>query len=173
MQIEDGFHLFLTVEDIPVAGLDIEPVVANAIIPSLCERFLIDDLQNVSIKAHAARFDKEGFFLRGRMRADVLQACVVSLEPVWSHVEAHFEVEFQPEAHVAALDINPEDFETEIPEPIGAEGADIGDVIGQIFALEIPLYPKHPDAALDPNFASEMAEKEASPFAVLRNLEKK
>jgi len=173
MQVETGFRLLLAVEDIPLVGLDIEPVVADEIIPSLCERFLVDDLKNVVIKAHASRFDKAGFFLRGFMRADVLQACVVSLEPVWSYVEADFEVEFQPEADVAALDIDPEDFETEVPEPIGAEGADIGDVIGQIFALEIPLYPKHPDAEVDPKFASEMAENQASPFAVLRNLEKK
>lgn len=173
MQIETGFRLLLAVEDIPLAGLDIEPVVADEILPSLCERFLIDDLQNVMIKAHASRFDKAGFFLRGVMRADVLQACVVSLEPVWSHIEARFEVEFQPEADVAALDIDPEDFETEVPEPIGAEGADIGDVIGQFFALEIPLYPKHPNAEMDPKFATEMAENLTSPFAILRNLEKK
>ncbi len=173
MQIESGFHLVIAVDDIPISGLDIEPSVSEDIIASLCERFLVDGLQNIFIKAHAARFDKDGFFLRGLMRADVLQTCVVSLEPVWSHVEANFDVEFQPEAHVAALDVDPEDFETEVPEPIGPEGADIGDVIGQIFALEIPLYPKHPDAELDPQFSSEMAENRASPFAVLRNLEKK
>ena len=173
MQIEDGFHLTISIDDIPASGLDIKPEIPAAILPSLCERFLVDGMKNIELKAHASRFDRDGFYLRGVMKAEVLQSCVISLEPVWSLVNASFEVEFQPADRVAEMDIDPDDFETEVPEPIGADGADIGDVIAQIFALEIPLYPKHPDAVLDQAFSANEPEKPASPFAVLQNYEKK
>lgn len=171
--IEEDFHFRVKLDDVPPNGLQIAPHVSPDIYPSLCARFNVDQLDDLKISLSVTRFDKAGLYVHGAMSGKVCQTCVVSLEPVWSDVNVDFEVEFQPQDVIDKLGIDPDDFEQDIPELIEEGGANIGDVAAQIFALEIPLYPRHPNAQLDDQRGLAIAEKSESPFAILRSLEKK
>jgi hypothetical protein len=114
------------------------------------------------------------FRLSGRLRAEIGQACVVTLEPVDSNVEEGFDVTFWPEEDMPAprggeVDLN----EEPEPEPIVAGQIDVGRVVFECLAAAIDPFPRKPGASLDwhsPAPADGTANKPESPFAVLARI---
>ena len=98
----------------------------------------------------------------GELRAEVVQACVVSLEPVAQSVEDAFTLRFVP-AGTESPDDDPE-----APDELPYEGStiDLGEAAAEQLALALDPYPRHPDAALD----SVVDEPEAGPLAALAAL---
>jgi uncharacterized metal-binding protein YceD (DUF177 family) len=85
------------------------------------------------------------FSLRGKIAADVIQSCVVTLEPVPGHVEEDFDELFAAEGYEPPE----EDEEAEIPEFFTGSDIDIGELAAQILALSLNPYPRAPGAALE------------------------
>lgn len=114
------------------------------------------------------------FRLSGRLRAEIRQACVVTLEPIDSTIDEGFDVTFWPEeampeprGGVVDLDEEPE------PEPIAAGRIDVGRVAFECLAAAIDPFPRKPGATLDwrsPAPADATASTPESPFAVLANI---
>ena len=86
--------------------------------------------------------------LWGTLKAHVTQACVVTLEPVRSSIEAAFERHYTlgkgPETRVPE-DISPDGEEP--PEPLVGDTVDLGAAVAEQLALEIEPFPRAPDAA--------------------------
>ena len=161
-------------EDIPVSGYDFNPEITDDLCAALAKRCLVDEVKDVVLKYRVSPFDKKGLYVTGHMRGDVRQTCGISLEPMWTLIDIPFEIEFQPADVVAAIDVAEDDFETDVPEIMDIDGADVGDVAAQIFALEIPLYPRKPDIELGTLLVDREAKADIpSPFAVLESLKKK
>ena len=114
------------------------------------------------------------FRLWGRLRADITQACVVTLEPVESTIQEGFDVAFWPEEDMPAPRSGVVDLDEETdPEPIVAGHIDIGGVVFECLAAAIDPFPRRQGATLDwsaPAPAEGAASKPASPFAVLANV---
>jgi uncharacterized protein DUF177 involved in 23S rRNA accumulation len=117
------------------------------------------------------------YHLTGTLRAEVMQACVVTLDPVDSTIEESFDVTFWPEEEMpepssGALDLD----EEPDPEPIVSGQIAVGRVVFECLAAAIDPFPRRPDAVLDRNSAA-AAEgavgKTESPFAVLANIKPK
>ena len=70
------------------------------------------------------------------------QICGVTLEPLWTHIEQNFSTEFQPQELVVKYVVPEDDFDTELPEAMQNGQADIGEMVTQLFAMEIPSYPR-------------------------------
>ncbi len=97
--------------------------------------------------------------LSGHLNAEVSQACVVTLEPVTSRIEAEFTLLYSLEpglvpapadtegAGVAEVVIDPE--AEEPPEPIEPGGLDLGEVVAQQLAVALDPYPRAPGAAVE------------------------
>ena len=114
------------------------------------------------------------FGLTFHLLADVTQSCVVTLEPVPSHLERSFERELHfagPVRHKApesqaelVLDTDPE----EGPEEITSLHYDLAVPVLEEYALSLEPYPRRPGVEFavktDPEDAPE------SPFAVLKGL---
>lgn len=161
-------------EDIPVSGYDFNPEITDDLCAALATRCLVDEVKDVVLKYCVSPFDKKGLYVTGHMRGNVRQTCGISLEPMWTLIDIPFEIEFQPADVVAAMDVAEDDFETDVPEIMDIDGADVGDVAAQIFALEIPLYPRKPDIELGTLLVDREAKADIpSPFAVLESLKKK
>ncbi len=116
--------------------------------------------------------------VEGRLDADAVQRCVVSLAPVPERVASEFTLIFREQAEGEAQreeEIDPAG-EEELPEPFGPEGIDLGEAVAQQFALALAPYPRHPDATLSvTRVGPPMEEGEAqkpNPFAVLKNLKR-
>lgn len=111
--------------------------------------------------------------LAGRLTADVVQACVMTLAPVPGHVETEFTILYgDGGVGDEGIDIDPELESTVEPWPEGA--LDLGEIVAQELVLALEPYPRAPGAALDPSYeasgsAADAPEK-VNPFAVLGNL---
>lgn len=134
----------------------------------LAARFEIVALDHFAASVRLQR--KEGNLIRvsGRLEADLVQTCVVTLEPFPSHVEDGFSVEFtegapEPEPEIVL------DADHEPPESIEDGIVDIGELVAQFLSLALDPHPRAPGAALGAVW-SEEGRAALSPFAVLEKL---
>jgi uncharacterized metal-binding protein YceD (DUF177 family) len=100
---------------------------------------------------------------RGRLRAKLVQPCVVTLEPVPQEVDEPLDWRILPPGKEPAeeIDEGPDEIESE---PDGT--VDLGEALAQSLSLALDPYPRAPDAQL-PEEAKDAA---SSPFAALRAL---
>lgn len=131
---------------------------------------LARDLDLVSLDALVGRFRLAGSAHRltvtGRVEAEIVQTCVVTLEPFASRVSEPVEVAFSDAEPAPGGDAQDADAETvERPDPIVDGTIDLGGLTAEFLALGLDPYPRKPGAA----FTFE-AEAEESPFAVLKDL---
>lgn len=118
---------------------------------------------------------------RGHLEADVVQECVVTLEPLPAHVAEDFRVtygEAEPAPTLAEIDLDYE--EADPPEPIEGGIIDLGALVAEHLALGLDPYPRKVGAELPQEFepknepASESAKGETrKPFAGLDKLVRK
>lgn len=111
------------------------------------------------------------FLVSYDMTADLVQACVVSLEPVPAHIEKQFrrELHYTPNLRRPAegeVTLSPE--EEEGPEEIGSLHYDLAGPLVEEFLLSIDPYPRAEGVAFEP--PQDREDKPQSPFAVLKGL---
>lgn len=115
----------------------------------------------------------------GRFEADVVQTCVISLEPVSASLNEEINLVFARDFEKSADIVDPED-----AEPLEGEMIDLGELVAEELSLALDPYPRHPD--IDPEsidlgpgaslISEEEAEKGAertNPFEVLAALKPK
>ena len=108
--------------------------------------------------------------VRGRLRAALVQHCVVPLEPVPARVDAPLDLRLLPDGEA------PADEDPDSPDEIESPGdvADLGEAVAEQLALALDPYPRAPGAELpegtqDPEEA-EAAPARPNPFAALKAL---
>ena len=99
----------------------------------------------------------------GRLDADIVQTCVVTLEPVAQRVEEEVALRLLPPGQEPRDD--PDEGADEIATERGV--ADLGEAVAEQLALALDPYPRAPGAAL-PAEASEAAEHPMAALAKLR-----
>jgi hypothetical protein len=117
------------------------------------------------------------YALSGTLRAQVEQACVVTLDPVISTIEEDFRAAFWPEEDIAppqggVLDLD----EAAEPQPIVGNQITVGRLVVECLAASLNPYPRKPGATFDwhePAAAAGAGSQPESPFAVLANLRTK
>ncbi|WP_422373433.1 YceD family protein [Hoeflea sp.] len=141
-----------------------------------------DVLDVVAFEAEIAigRWKRDGVRLKGRVRATVEQACVVTLDPVEQHIDEEVEAVFLPENSRLAkrmTDGNGEMFldpeGPDLPDTFAGDTIDVGAVAAEFAALAIDPYPRQPDLGYADRIESdEETDKKPSPFAVLQGLKR-
>ena len=113
--------------------------------------------------------------LDGRLRSDVVQTCVVSLEPVPQKIDHAFRMSFAMAGSEAAppaprpgaeVLVNPE---SDPPDLLGGTTIDLGGVLLEQFSLALDPYPRAPGAAIQAD-AGPAEDQPESPFAALAAL---
>ncbi|AXC50007.1 DUF177 domain-containing protein [Paracoccus suum] len=110
--------------------------------------------------------DGDGWRLEGRMTADVVQPCVVSLAPVPAHLDEEVTRVWSPHVRQPEAGGETEMTSDEI-EALG-QWIDLGEVATESLSLALPLYPRAPGAGLEQPEAE--AEAPRRPFANLDKL---
>ena len=110
------------------------------------------------------------FAYDARLAADILQSCVVTLEPVHSHLDVNVErtlhlVKVPSSAQVSPRELAP--CTEEGPEEIQDPRYDIAGPVLEEFALAIDPYPRAPGVVFE---AAADSEPRESPFAALKSL---
>lgn len=180
---EPEFSLIVAAADVPPAGKELRFDVDETIRRKLAARMGIVALKRLTGTASLRPYRKEGLTLDCRFEADLVQSCVVTLEPVDEHVEEEFRQRYLP-AHLLdlpsakapdsqreiAIDIEADD----APEPLAAGGVDVGEAVAERLALALDPYPRKPGASFDtpPEEPGDASESRPNPFAALEKLKK-
>jgi uncharacterized metal-binding protein YceD (DUF177 family) len=183
--LTNEFSRRLVIEPWPGDGMNVDVSADPAERRSLAERF--DLLEVRALRGHG-RLERRGaeLVLRGWLEADVVQECVVSLEPVPARLRQPLErryrrggpsaparARFEPHGTVVL-----EDDEAEVEPVIGCE-IDLGVVFAEELGLALEPYPRAPGAAaLDagdpgPHVSVGSEDRPGKPFAALRQLQEK
>lgn len=126
-------------------------------------------------------------YVKGRFSADIVQRCVVSLEPVPAQIEDQFEAWFTDEGQAISLDKikrersnahkhgeQPITEENEDPEAIIDGRIDLGDLVTQFLSLALDPFPRaegHHYGIDDEekNYSEKVTEVRKNPFAALKD----
>ena len=107
----------------------------------------------------------------GRIVATLEQACVITNEPVASHVDEPFALLFMPEPDSSGPDeeveLGEEDCDTVFYD---GSAIDLGSAIADTLALSIDPYPRSASADAALKEAGVLTEEQASPFAAIAAL---
>jgi hypothetical protein len=127
---------------------------------ALARRFGLRSLDRLAAEVRLAPFGR-GVRLEAALEADVVQDCVVSLQPVPGKVADRFTLVY---GEAPAGD------EETVVEPLEGDTIDIGEAVAQQLSLALDPYPRAPGAAIDPRWSGgETAER---PFAALAKWKK-
>lgn len=147
----------------------------------LAALFKVEALHAFSCRYTIEPLSQHRYRLSGELRADLTQACVLTLEPVEARIVEAFAVEFWPAAQISATkggdDDEPIDFSAELdrdpPEAIADGKIDVGAFVAEILAAAIDPYPRKAGAEFVwQEGKSEDGTNPLSPFAQLAQLKR-
>jgi uncharacterized metal-binding protein YceD (DUF177 family) len=162
------------------AGLTINLAANDQERAALAARFDLESIGSLEAAIHLAVVDDHGSVrIRASIAADVVQTCVVTLDPVPAHLQTRFEILFSPvDMDESDVQVTPDDDED--PEPLDGDTIDVGEMVAQQFGLNLDPYPRRPDVVFSAQETSDGnrikieedtgSTAQESPFAVLRNL---
>lgn len=112
---------------------------------ALARRFGLLALDRLEAEISLARLAGGFIRLTARFTAAVVQACVVSLDPVPGVLTEEFSLLYGRSAPDSAVVV---DLESEIVEPFEGDAIDVGEAVAQQLALALDPYPRAPGARL-------------------------
>ena len=138
------------------------------------------EVRELKAELQIARWKRDGLRIKGKVNATIVQACVVTLDPVISDIEEELDQLFVPEDSKLAkrvLDPNGEMVldpdGPDLPETFVGDTIDAGDIVAEFAALAIDPYPrKHGAEFKDHIESTDDTDKKPSPFAVLKDWKK-
>lgn len=138
------------------------------------------EVQSLAAELQIARWKKDGVKIKGRVKARIVQACVVTLEPVQSEIDEPVEAIFVPEgsrlARIAANDsgemiLDPEG--PDLPDTFTGDTIDVGLAVTEHAALAIDPYPRKQGVSFGERIeSSEKDDVRPNPFAALKDWKK-
>jgi uncharacterized metal-binding protein YceD (DUF177 family) len=136
---------------------------------ALARRFALISIARLEADGEVHRAG-ETVHVAGRLRAEAVQSCVATGEPLPATLDVPFLLRFVPEESVDApeeVELNEEDCDT----LTYAGGAiDLGEAAAETLALSLDPFPRSPDADAALKAAGVVDESEVGPFAALKGL---
>lgn len=153
---------------------------------ALAKRFDLVAVDALTASVRLRRVRGEMVKVTGRLSADVVQTCVVTLDPVPAHVEEEFTALFAPdhllpkEEDEEEMTFSVEMLEEDVPEAMPGGRIDVGELVAQHLSLGLDPYPRKAGIAFEeidegegPDSAPAQAEAaKPNPFAALARLKK-
>jgi uncharacterized metal-binding protein YceD (DUF177 family) len=139
---------------------------------ALAARFGLRSLRNFTAELSVRRVPGgTAVRIEGLFRADVVQACVVSLQDVHAHIDGQFDTYFTEDAEQAREEIAfTLDDDLDAAEMVHNGMIDLGEVVAQYLSLELDPYPRAPGVSLAAQLHESGTPKKANPFQVLEAL---
>ena len=168
-----GFRPTVSVAKIGDSGLAQTVKAAATDLAQIAAYLEINAIKSLGAEIQLNRWHGKGVRLTGKLTADVVQNCVVTLDPIESHIEAPFERRFLPPDRLHAELENEHDVfvdptAEDPPEPLGHE-IDVGEIMVEELALNLDPYPRKPGV----EFHTGDTPARENPFAVLAKLKPK
>ncbi len=135
-------------------------------------------LEGLGMTYRLTRTGARRFRLKGALKGKVTQTCVVSLEPIESHLDVPVEAEFWPWEMIAAHEEGEVEHKSaatsDWPEPINDGKIDLGSIIYETLATALDPYPKKEGVSFAWSEGAETPgpKTKTSPFAALGALKR-
>ncbi|NEJ70797.1 DUF177 domain-containing protein [Rhizobium phaseoli] len=147
---------------------------------ALAETWNIVSVDNLSADLQIARWKRDGVRIKGRVKAKLVQSCVITLEPVESAIDESFEQIFVPEGSKLARQAGNDAGEMlldpdgpDLPETFVGDTIDAGELVAEFAALAIDPYPRKKDIEFDGHIEDGGEDdKKPSAFAALKDWKK-
>jgi hypothetical protein len=182
----DGALSFpVNVKRLPQKGLNIKIEADGRERDALRDFHGLEEVKSFKADLQIVPWKKDGIRVRGRVGADIVQSCVVTLEPVDAEIDAEIDSLFVPQDSRLArlpLDDNGELVISadgpDIPETFSGDILDAGAIAEEFFELAIDPYPRKVETAsaapVDMTVGTgETDEKPVNPFASLKDWKQK
>jgi uncharacterized metal-binding protein YceD (DUF177 family) len=151
---------------LPERGMDMAIAATPAECAALARRFSLLALDRLEATLRLEWVAGGLLRLEATLSAEVVQECVVTLEPVRGKIEDRFVLLYGPAAEAGELMLREDE---EVLEPITDGRVDLGEAVAQQLSLAIDPFPRAPGAAA----SAAPSEGIASPFAGLAQWSKK
>ncbi len=132
------------------AALDI--VASDSERAALVKRFGFLGLPAFSARVTVDRQPGGQVVVEGRLRGKIVQACILTLDPVTQDLDETFRIVFKQDL---TEDRDPESGEaligaqTDSPEPLSGNMLDVGEIVAEQLSLAADPYPRRPGAKLE------------------------
>lgn len=169
-----GFRRTIGVNKIGEQGLRQTIAATEPERAKIAEFLGLQQLSSFVAELDLKRWRAKGVVVSGTFKADVVQTCVVTLDPLPAHVEGGFERRFEPPENVRGEVEGPSEIlvdplAEDPPEPMGRE-VDLGEILVEELSLNLDPYPRKPGV----EYQSEAPEqRRENPFAALAKLKPK
>ena len=172
LQIPVEFSRPLLLDAVPPQGVTIQLQATPEECRALAVRLSLIELASLNGEIRVERVDTTASYLvTGRLAADAVQTCVVSLEPVPAKVEAEFDRLFSRDLPAEAKGEVEIDVEAETPEPLLGDRLDLGEILAEELSLALDPYPRSAEADHHlADFGGEPGGGTRSPFGTLAGL---
>ncbi|QFY59699.1 DUF177 domain-containing protein [Rhizobium grahamii] len=147
---------------------------------ALAETWDVLSVEALRADLQISRWKRDGVRVKGRVKANIVQECVVTLEPVPSAIDETFEQIFVPENSKLArrpandageMVLDPDG--PDLPESFVGDTIDAGEVVTEFAALAIDPYPRKEGIEFDGHIEDTGEnDKKPSAFAVLKDWKK-
>lgn len=158
---------------VPPGGISLDIVAEDAERGALARRF--DAIAVPALTAAVTlRSEATGQWrVDGQLRAVVVQACGITLEPIEQQVEDTFTLHFAAEAEAIDRDSGELIVGADAPEPLEDDTLDLGAIVADQFGLALDPFPRLPGARLEDVLPASAGPSPAEgPFAALAALKK-
>lgn len=137
---------------------------------ALAERFGLLSLDGLEARVKLARLAGGLIRLDAELVAEAVQECVVTLEPVSTHIEDSFVLLYgEPAGAEGEVTVSGE---SELVEPLSGGSIDIGEAVAQQLSLALDPFPRAPGAEA-PSPPEDGKPSPESPFAALAKWKQK
>jgi len=138
---------------------------------ALAKRFNLEGIGRLAADVRL-KIEPGGRMVRlvANLTADVVQTCVVTLEPVPAHIETGFEVLYDCAAKPVGREVEVEAGDIDVV-PLEGETLDIGEAVAEELALSLDPFPRAPGAQVE---GGEMPQEAGNrPFEILARFKAK
>lgn len=175
----------VNVETLPGKGLNLVLRPGDDERQALADAHDMVGVEDYVAEVNVKRWQRDGIRITGHLQADIVQSCIVSLEPVSQHIDTDIDALFLPEtsklasrrAEGEAQEILIDPDGPDAPEPFEPPYLDVGAAVAEFFSLAIDPYPRAPGVeepvVLTTDPAGKVEEERPNPFAKLAGLKDK
>lgn len=163
----------VAVDRLPAGGQTVVVEATEAECAGLAEIYDIEAVKAVRAVLTVKPWRRSGARVTGTVDADVVQACVLTLDPVDEHVSETIAATFLPAEEITEpsadeeIEIQPD--EDDPPEPLEGRNVDLGALVAEHVAIGLDPYPRAPGAVFEPHIEDDPdADRPPSPFAALK-----
>jgi len=156
-------------DEIPETGLHLDLEADAPTRAAVAAAAAVNEVPRLAASFDLARHGREGMHVVGTVFAQVVQTCVVTLDPVENEIEEGIDIVFAAPTALgpAANEVNLGAEAVEPPETLIDGVVDLGAVATEFLMLAIDPYPRKPGAVFEP---PQNADAGSHPFAALAAL---